>query len=79
MKCCTPYTIPFESQSRTVINYTPTLRINFGNVPNIEIMYRQPDGTYIKAEVQITLTGIVGDEIVIDHGGTQTGYIKLSA
>jgi hypothetical protein len=62
-----------------VINYTPQLRVNFGNTPNIEVMYRQSDGTYIKAEVQIALKGVVTDEIVINHGGIQTGHIKLSA
>lgn len=79
LKCCTPYVLPFESQSTTVINYTPTLRANFGLIPTVEVLYRQQDGSHIKAEVQITLNGIAADKIEIDHGGTATGYIKLSA
>lgn len=71
MICCTAIIQPFLSEAITTVGYT-------GNKPTVSVAYLQADGTFISSgimtQIQITLT-----DVIIDHGGPASGFVKLIA
>ncbi len=56
-------------QSTTTVPYT-------GNGPTISIVYLQPNGTFLQAGV-MTQINFTTTDVIIDHGGPASGYVKL--
>lgn len=69
MICCSPIIQTFFNESVTTVGYT-------GNKPTVSVAYIQDDGSFIFEGVfhQIQITSI---EVIIDHGGVESGYVKL--
>lgn len=69
MICCLPIIQPFLAESVTTIGYT-------GNKPTVTVAYLQGDGTFSVAGV-FTLVTITNTQVIVDHGGNFSGYVKL--
>jgi len=69
MSCCKESIFSFVNQATTSVGYT-------GAKPTIQVLYLQPDGSFVQSgiftQIQITAT-----DIIIDHGGLATGTVKL--
>lgn len=69
MICCNVTIQSFLVQSITTIPYT-------GDKPTVSVIYLQPDGTFLQAGV-MTQINIIGSNVVVDHGGPASGFIKI--
>lgn len=69
MTCCSVNITPFNQVATTTINFT-------GQKPTVSVIYLQPDNTFLIAGV-FTQINIAGNQVVVDHGGPASGYIKL--
>lgn len=69
MICCSINITPFASQLTTSVPYS-------GEKPTVSILYLQPDGSFLVAGV-FTSINITPTHVQVDHGGLQSGYIKL--
>lgn len=69
MSCCTLNITPFASEAITTVPYT-------GVRPTISVIYLQPDGTFLQMGV-FTQINFTTTDVIIDHGGLQSGYVKL--
>lgn len=69
MSCCPNDIISFTAVDTTTIPYT-------GLTPLVSVWYLQPDNTYQEAGV-FTQIQVTATDIIIDHGGTATGYVKI--
>ncbi len=67
--CCVIQVQSFAGEMTTNIPYT-------GNKPTVSVAYLQPDGTLLTQGV-FTQINITATEVIVDHGGLSTGYIKL--
>lgn len=75
MTCCEPSITPFTLQSTTVIAWTADMQELYGSRPNVQVYYK--DGAeYVLSD---DMSGIVFDgvEIRVDHGGVNTGFVKV--
>lgn len=80
MICCPPTIVPFSNAAITSFPYTVELQSKYGTEPRIEVFYYDA-GT----ETFIQNNGMPGSQVkddgvnvVIDHGGVQTGIVKIS-
>ena len=69
MICCNITIESFLAQSLTTIPFT-------GQRPIVSVIYLQPDGTFLQAGV-MTQINVIGSQVVVDHGGPASGYVKL--
>lgn len=69
MICCNPTIQSFASESISIVNYT-------GNKPTVSVAYLQTNGTFITIGV-MTQIQVTPTQVIIDHGGLASGYIKL--
>lgn len=69
MSCCTNTIQPFSFASTTTIAYA-------GDRPTVSVIYLQPDSTFLTAGV-FTQIDIQPTQVVINHGGPASGYVKL--
>jgi hypothetical protein len=79
MSCCNPLIVPFFNASSTSIAYGPSLQSQFGLAPNVSVNYW--DGTqYVNAGIttQVKFDTYPVTVITVDHGGSNTGIIKIS-
>jgi hypothetical protein len=77
MSCCPQNIIPFNGVSSSTIVYTQAMRNQWGRVPRIEIIYADNGEYYVANQLGVRMYGSPVNQIVIDHGGPQTGIIKL--
>jgi hypothetical protein len=70
--CCENTIVPFYSTGTTTVPYGG----EFGSTPSIDVLYKNEDGTFTKAGIFI-LISIEPTQIIIDHGGPATGFIKI--
>lgn len=81
MSCCPYHIEQFFDTAFTVINYSDSMKSQFGAKPKVSVYYFDPPsgGWY-------TVNGIPGSvihydpvtsNISIDHGGIFTGYVKI--
>ncbi len=71
MICCEPIIQNFLSESITTVGY-------IGNKPTVSVAYLQADGTFISTGM-FTQILITATEVIIDHGGPASGFVKLIA
>lgn len=69
MTCCNPLVSYFFNESITTVPYT-------GVKPIVQVLYKQPDNTYLAAGI-FTQIEITATDIIIDHGGSETGIVKI--
>jgi len=69
MTCCTTNITPFNQVATTTINF-------IGQKPTVSVIYIQPDNTFLQAGV-FTQINIIGNQVVVDHGGVNSGYVKI--
>lgn len=69
MICCNITIESFLAQATTTIPYT-------GNRPTVSVIYLQADGTFLQAGVMIQIN-IIGTDVVVDHGGIASGFVKI--
>jgi len=69
MICCLPIIEPFAGEAVTTIGYT-------GNKPTVSVAYLQADGSFNVAGVFTSITD-TGTQIIVDHGGISSGFVKL--
>lgn len=69
MICCNVTIQSFLNQSSTTIPFT-------GQRPTVSVIYLQADGTFLQSGV-MTQINIAGTQVVVDHGGPASGWIKL--
>lgn len=69
--CCCNQTLsfPFFSVANTSIPYT-------GEMPGVIVGYLQEDGSYTQSG-EFTYVKITQTHIEVDHGGVQSGIIKV--
>lgn len=82
MPCCPYDNIPFFEEAVSVIPYTPAMQAAYGPEPHLSIYYQNP-----LTLLWYTINLIMGtdvrfndtlNEIIIDHGGIFTGFVKIS-
>jgi hypothetical protein len=69
MTCCSTNITRFLLATTTTINFT-------GQKPTVSVIYLQPDGSFLVAGV-FTQINVIGNQVVVDHGGVASGYVKL--
>jgi hypothetical protein len=69
MSCCTVNITSFASEAITTIPWS-------GVRPTIDVAYLQADGTFLQMGV-FTQINFTTTDVIIDHGGTASGYVKL--
>jgi hypothetical protein len=76
MTCCEPSITPFTLQPTTTIAWTVDMQELYGSKPNVQVYYRESSGEYVLSD---DMNGVVfdGATIEVDHGGSQTGFIKV--
>lgn len=67
--CCCNQSFPFFNVATSSIPYT-------GQMPGVIVGYTQEDGSYIQSGIY-TLVKITPTSIEVDHGGVQSGIIKV--
>jgi hypothetical protein len=78
MLCCAQTILPFTNEPITVIGLTDALKNAYSFAPNIEVVYLdEQTGEYVLEGI-ITNVHITSSQIIIDHGGNATGFIKLN-
>lgn len=80
MICCPPTIIAFSNALATIIPYTGDMQTKYGAEPRVDVFYYDPGTeTYVEnngiPSSQVKFDGI---NINIDHGGANTGMIKIS-
>jgi hypothetical protein len=81
--CCNePTIVKFFNQARTEIFYSASLRTKHGTYPSVLVYYYQAteeDGELIAGGylTRVSWVGLPPTKIVVDHGGTATGIIKI--
>lgn len=74
MICCEPDIFPFI-EAVTTINYSPAMIQKFGNVPNMQVFYKE--GTQYVLSDDMNLIKFDGSDIIVDHGGPMAGILKV--
>ncbi len=78
MFCCPQTILPFTNEPITIIGLTDALKSSYTLVPNIEVVYLdEQTGEYVLEGI-ITNIHVTASQIIIDHGGNATGFIKLN-
>lgn len=72
--CCEPTIVPFNLVATTSITYTPAMQELYGQEPHVEVYYLV-DGKYEQSD--LSQVKIVGSSIEVDHGGVNTGIVKI--
>lgn len=81
MSCCPSNIVPFFDEAVTVVPYSDSMKAAFGPEPHVSVFYKDP-----VTGIWYTISGIMGtevkydeslSEILIDHGGVLTGFIKI--
>lgn len=78
MSCCNPIIVPFFNKTSSTVTYGPSLQSQFGQAPNVSVTYW--DGAqYVMAGIttQVKFIGYPVTQIIVDHGGPATGFIKI--
>lgn len=78
MSCCNPLITTFFNTPSTVIGYGPSMQSVYGLAPKITVLYW--DGTqYVAAGIStsIAFDTYPVNSITIDHGGPNTGLVKI--
>lgn len=70
MPCCTTNTKNFVQESVTTVPYT-------GLKPTVDVLYLQPDNTFIGMGV-FTQIEITATDVIVSHGGAASGIVKLT-
>ena len=80
MSCCTPTIVPFVNAAISTISYPSGLKTLYGNYPRVQIIYYDNDAAeYVVATpLEESRVAFNGTQIIIDHGGNQSGLIKIS-
>lgn len=69
MSCCATTITPFNNVATSTVPYS-------GLRPTVDVLYLQPDNTWLAAGV-FTQVEITPTEVVVTHGGLSSGLIKL--
>jgi len=71
---------PFTDEAIVTLEWTSLLKSIYGNTPTVQVYHQTGPDTYDLANVSIQLQGTPYDlnQIVIDNGGTASGYIIVS-
>lgn len=78
MACCPQIETQFNNVSSSTIAYTSLMQQQFGNTPRVFVYYYDPDtDEYYLSNAFFTRVAFVGGNILIDHGGPQSGYIVV--
>lgn len=75
MSCCTPTIQPFFNASSTTISYSPFMVEQYGSQPDVQVFYKE--GTEYVLSNDMNAVVFNGSTIVVDHGGPNTGIIKI--
>jgi hypothetical protein len=79
--CCPSTEIPFTDAVSTEVLYSPELKAKHGPVPQVTVYYYNTasDGSFtiVGAYTRKVLRGNPVETIFVDHGGPQTGFIKI--
>jgi len=69
MSCCNTNITPFSNESVTTLSYT-------GQRPTVDVAYLEPDNTF-STSGKFTQVQITASQVIIDHGGPSSGYVKI--
>lgn len=74
MTCCPATIVTFTNQPSSTIGYTGGLAEQYGPEPNVQVFYKE--GTeFVQSE--FSEVKFNGSTIIVDHGGLNTGIIKI--
>ena len=75
MICCEATIIPFTNQTNTTIVWDANKQDLYGSEPNVQVYYKEG----LEYVLSDDMNGVVfdGSTIEIDHGGTNTGIVKI--
>lgn len=80
MSCCTPTIVPFSNVATSSISYPAALQIAHGAIPRVQVIYYNEETGDFDLSIDATKVALVGtpvNEIFIDHGGPNSGYVKI--
>lgn len=77
--CCPPTIFVFNEVEETVITYSPDLIAKHGQTPRVNAYYYNGEtGFYVGGiYTRIAFEGLPVKKIKVNHGGINTGFIKL--
>lgn len=80
MTCCIPTIITFHNKTFNAFGYSDDMRARHGNTPMIQVLYRDEEtGEFVVSTMQsrIELTGNPVTHVRVEHGGPNSGVIKI--
>lgn len=80
MSCCPPTIIPFSNVPFSEFGYSELMRTQHGSVPKVEVLYfdTETNEFYLStSQSTVTLSGNPVNNVYVDHGGPNSGVIKL--
>lgn len=75
MTCCSSTIINFLSVASTSIIYSPAMQTAYGPEPNVQVYFKV--GTEYQLSDDMNEVKFDGTTIEIDHGGVNSGFIKI--
>lgn len=78
MPCCPQSTFPFSNATESVIEYGPVLQAAYGSMPDVFVLYRDPDTGEFLVAPWYSRIEFSGGQLRVDHGGPQTGSVVIS-
>lgn len=75
MSCCASLIVTFGLVASTSIPYGESEVAQYGQKPNVQVYYSQ-DGQFVLSEDMSAVT-FTGTSIEVDHGGINSGIVKV--
>lgn len=78
-RCCVPTQVQFNNATSTSIIYNAAMLDRYGPIPRLFTYYFDPaTGEFLLSNFFTVNKFINGNQIVVDHGGPQTGIIVVT-
>lgn len=68
----------FSNKTSSTIDYSPAIKAVLGEYPNVDVMYWDKIAhEYVMSNIPASRMEFRGNEIVIFHGGAESGILKV--
>lgn len=75
----TPIIEIFNNKTVSIVQYPWQVKQVLGSVPNVQVMYwDKVEHKYVSSNLPASRVVFTGDTIEINHGGPESGIIKVS-
>lgn len=76
--CCIPTRVNFNNATSTTIAYSPAMRKAYGVQPRVFVWYFDNNTGEFYLSPFFTLMKFDGNNIIVDHGGPNTGFVIIT-